>query len=322
MFPVFLNVQSTGLTQKSEIISFALTNLFGDYLYVEIPEFDKSKCDDWIEENVIEALKYQDFLNPINHEFIFDYRSPIERNNQDKFIVEKNSEITLESITEAWLKSNLIRSNNQKLTIVTDCGSYAWVLFAEIFGGFFGENSNFPNFVSPYSHDFNQDLANFCKVDSSTAFEIDRYEFAKYKTEKKFNALEKTRCLRACWLKLEQKRILVAGSQRFKEQKQYAINYFKEQNHIVSETCELWEQNNKRDRQINSLILNREIDLLYVVNGDEKNEHIGVVSTGFMKLANTMQIPIITNKQPTDKDYLDWITKTLTPQQVIEEYFG
>ena len=63
------------------------------------------------------------------------------------------------------------------------------------------------------------------------------------------------------------------------------------------------------DRQINSLILNREIDLLYVVNGDEKNEHIGVVSTGFMKLANTMQVPIITNKQSTDKDYLDWITK-------------
>lgn len=55
---IFFDTEFTGLRQDTTLISIGLISETGDTFYAEFTDFDRSMCDDWIEENVIKNLKY------------------------------------------------------------------------------------------------------------------------------------------------------------------------------------------------------------------------------------------------------------------------
>ena len=55
---IFFDTEFTGLYKNTELISIGLIAENGYTFYGEITNYDKSQVDNWIQENVINNLKY------------------------------------------------------------------------------------------------------------------------------------------------------------------------------------------------------------------------------------------------------------------------
>ena len=66
---IFFDTEFTGLHKDTTLISIGLIDENGRTFYGEFSDYDESKCDDWIRENVIKHLKWskegpvEDFVN-------------------------------------------------------------------------------------------------------------------------------------------------------------------------------------------------------------------------------------------------------------------
>lgn len=120
MTKVFFDTEFTGLHQNTTLISIGLVAETGEIFYAELVDYDKSQVDDWIRSNVIEKL----ILVPYN----VDPSSKLMRVSGDKVQVAN------------WLKIWL--SQFDKVEMWSDCLSYDWVLFCQLFGHAFRIPSN------------------------------------------------------------------------------------------------------------------------------------------------------------------------------------
>ena len=66
---IFFDFEFTGLTIKTTPISLGMITEDGHKFYAEFNDYDKSQCDEWINENVISKLLYNDefFYLEIHH---------------------------------------------------------------------------------------------------------------------------------------------------------------------------------------------------------------------------------------------------------------
>ena len=121
--------------------------------YGEFSDYDESKCDNWIRENVIKHLKWskegpvEDFVN------IYD-------NTWEAF----GSKEYIKIVLTEWLS----KYNNVEL--VSDCCHYDMVLFIDIFG----DAWSIPDVVNPACHDINQDIAKYFDISEREAFDLSR----------------------------------------------------------------------------------------------------------------------------------------------------
>jgi hypothetical protein len=179
---IYYDSEFTGLHQKTTLISFALISQDKQQFYCELTDYDKSQLDDWLNENVIANLTLQK-MKP----------------NTSKFVENKNQTLVygdmgfLKIELEKWLKQF------DKVEIVSDCLSYDWVLFNEIFGG----AMNIPENVF------------YIPIELCTMFtdrdidpDISREEFAfdgkDVSNKKKHNALWDAFVIKKCYEKLKQ----------------------------------------------------------------------------------------------------------------------
>ena len=109
---VFLDTEFTGLHQHTTLISLGLVAENGEEFYAEFTDYDKAQVNDWITENVINNLVGEAGGAVVGDKF---------------FIRAKLSE---------WL------AQFDKVEIWSDCLSYDWVLFNQIFGHAFNIPSN------------------------------------------------------------------------------------------------------------------------------------------------------------------------------------
>ena len=150
---IFFDTEFTGLHKDTTLISIGLIDERGRTFYGEFSDYDESKCDDWIRENVIKHLKWskegpvEDFVN-------------IYANGWEAF----GSKEYIKIVLTEWL------SKYDNVELVSDCCHYDMVLFIDIFG----DAWSIPDVVNPACHDINQDIAKYFDISEREAFDLSR----------------------------------------------------------------------------------------------------------------------------------------------------
>jgi len=119
---VFFDTEFTGLHQKTTLISIGLVADSGETFYAEFNDFDNDQVDEWLRENVIANLQFNG---------IYQIREGDKKNVRYKSHAQNVKELLIE-----WL------SQFNEVEIWSDCLSYDWVLFNEIFGHAFNIPKN------------------------------------------------------------------------------------------------------------------------------------------------------------------------------------
>jgi DNA polymerase III epsilon subunit-like protein len=157
---IFFDTEFTGLHQDTTLISIGMIAEDGRELYCELKDYDKTQIDDWLQNNVIKNL-YN--INPITTEQL---RKAIEG-----FIEPYDT-------VEIW----------------SDCLSYDWVLFNQIWGHAF----NIPKKI--YYIPF--DICTLFKIKGVDP-DVSREEYAGITSGiQKHNALWDAKVIKACYEKL------------------------------------------------------------------------------------------------------------------------
>lgn len=189
---LFLDTEFTGLHQNTTLISIGLVAETGQTFYAELTDYDKSQINEWLQTNVIENLLMtepkegeDEFFAAKRHE-----DNPIGNDLYKSYSVQLRCD---KKILEVELRKWLFQFG--EVEIWSDCLSYDWVLFNQIFGHAF----NIPKNVYYIPFDI-------CTLFKSLGIDPDtnREDFADYKTNsRKHNALHDARVIYECFLRLE-----------------------------------------------------------------------------------------------------------------------
>ena len=151
---IFFDTEFTGLYKDTELISIGLVDENGREFYGEITDFDKSKVDEWIKENVLlNTVEFGDIS-------ILDICDVV-----DSYYVGTKETIT--NYLKEWLKAY------DNIELVSDVCHYDMVLFIDLFGTAFDLPSN----INASCHDINQDIANYLDISERDAFDFSRETF-------------------------------------------------------------------------------------------------------------------------------------------------
>jgi len=173
---IFFDTEFTGLHQGTTLISIGLIAETGETFYAELTDYDKTQINDWLKENVIDKLTNQVMLNN-SIEGTKDVRCKCDTAMLKVYLTE-------------WLKQF------KAVEMWSDCLSYDWVLFNQIWGHAF----NIPENVY------------YIPFDICTVFEmiginpdVSREKFGcgeVYAEMPKHNALWDARVIKMCYEKL------------------------------------------------------------------------------------------------------------------------
>jgi len=89
---IFFDFEFTGLTMKTTPISLGMITEDGHKFYAEFTDYDKDQCDEWINDNVISKLLYND-------DILY-----FENDKDNKKIVIKNDKKSISESVHQWLK--------------------------------------------------------------------------------------------------------------------------------------------------------------------------------------------------------------------------
>lgn len=169
---LFFDTEFTWLHQKTTLISIWLIAHTGQTFYAEFTDYDMFQIDDWLEKNVIANLNIPESIRSSG--WNFDMR------------VRGDSTVVKEEL-EKWL------SQFESIEIWSDCLSYDWVLFNNIFGTAF----DIPKSV--YYIPF--DICTLFKMKWIDP-DISREEFIWVEAWQKHNALWDAKVIMYCYEKL------------------------------------------------------------------------------------------------------------------------
>lgn len=173
---IFFDTEFTGLHQNTTLISIGLISECGKTFYAELTDYDKRQIDEWLQKNVIDNLILPHDLggNGIGVDgYVGD----------TKFIKE---------YLEKWL------SQFEQVEFWSDCLSYDWVLFNQLFGHAFNIPKNV--YYIPF------DICTLFKMKGIDP-DVNREEFSgmafiSSEIPKKHNALWDAKVIKACYDKL------------------------------------------------------------------------------------------------------------------------
>lgn len=175
---VFFDTEFTGLHQNTTLISIGLISDTGETFYAELDDYDKSQVNKWLQENVIDNLMLQDE----------SALSLIEKYDDYKLArVVGNSSLVSARLQE-WL------AQWDTVEMWSDCLSYDWVLFNQLWGHAFDIPKNV--YYIPF------DICTLFKA-SGIDPDISREEYAGLDADgQKHNALWDAMVIKACYEKL------------------------------------------------------------------------------------------------------------------------
>ena len=119
---VFFDTEFTGLHQNTTLISIGLISECGKTFYAEFNDYDFKQIDDWLKENVIDNLQYNGIFQKLDE-------------TKNSISYKSTTENIREKLT-TWLEQF------GEVEIWSDCLSYDWVLFNQIFGHAFNIPKN------------------------------------------------------------------------------------------------------------------------------------------------------------------------------------
>ena len=182
MTKIYFDTEFTGLHQKTTLISIGLVSECGKAFYAEFNDYNKSQIDEWLEENVISNLMFND------NKFVIKGGLDKDRFN---FKIKGSSIYIKEELTE-WI------SQFQEVEIWSDCLSYDWVLFNNLMADYSNGYPQLP--INIYYIPF--DICTQFKVKGIDP-DISREEFSGLtENSEKHNALWDAKVIKACHEKL------------------------------------------------------------------------------------------------------------------------
>jgi hypothetical protein len=175
MVKVFFDTEFTGLHQGTTLVSIGLIAETGETFYAELTDYDESQVDNWIRENVISKL----YLTGSHPHLI-------------SAIAIKGDKNVVGAELERWL------DQFDKVEMWSDCLSYDWVLFCQLWGHAFGIPKNI--YYIPF------DICTLFKREGIDP-DISREEFTGTMTNviainNKHNALYDAQVIKMCYDKL------------------------------------------------------------------------------------------------------------------------
>jgi len=180
MTKVFFDTEFTGLHQNTTLISIGLISECGKTFYAELTDYDKSQINEWLNENVINNLHLeQDFRKELK---LFKVAT-VDFENSNCRLLGKMQD----------LKENLHKWLEQfgEVEIWSDCLSYDWVLFNQIFGHAFNIPKNV--YYIPF------DICTLFKAKGIDP-DVSREEFSNMKeNSQKHNALWDAKVIKRCF---------------------------------------------------------------------------------------------------------------------------
>lgn len=150
---IFFDMEFTGLHKDTTLISIGCVSENNDTFYFEFDDYDRSQCDDWIQENVIKHLKGVKLKNT--------YRGS----------KEKGKDELLKYINKVMDK--IVRNSKglEVVEFVTDVGHYDFVLLIDLIAG---SAINMPKYISPTYIDLNHLIAEYYHISDCEAFDVSR----------------------------------------------------------------------------------------------------------------------------------------------------
>jgi hypothetical protein len=191
---IYFDTEFTGLHQNTTLISLGMISECGKEFYAEFTDYDQSQVDDWLRENVIEKLVMKVPLDGEDEPFTAtrDKNNPIGNSLYDSYSVKlRGDQNRVKNELERWL------SQFEKIEMWSDCLSYDWVLFCQLWGHAFNIPKNI--YYIPF------DICTSFK-EKGIDPDINREEFAfesfDLAEHKKHNSLWDARVIKACHEKL------------------------------------------------------------------------------------------------------------------------
>lgn len=166
--PVFYDAEFTGLHQNTTPISIGIVTHKCCYFYAEFTDYDRSQVTDWIQENVITRLMFNDKPDTyIDKKPYFD-NMPY---SPDYNIEIKGDTELIKTELLKWLSNVSHNEDDKEIQFFTDCYAYDWVILNNLIGKD-GSALEIPKFI------------NYIPIDLSTALflkwinpDISREEF-------------------------------------------------------------------------------------------------------------------------------------------------
>jgi hypothetical protein len=174
MNKLYFDCEFTGLHQNTQLISIGIVSDNGKKFYAELNNYLPDILDKWLHENVISKLKFNNTSYYLNKtESIYEVKTDMEGLNHH---------------LEVWL------SQFDRVEMYSDCLSYDWVLFNNVFGTAFDIPKNI--YYIPF------DLCSYFKVYGIDP-DISREEFSEnIDSKSKHNALHDAEVIKQCFDKL------------------------------------------------------------------------------------------------------------------------
>lgn len=163
---VFFDTEFTGLHKNTTLISIGLISDEGKTFYAELTDYDESQIDSWLKENVIANLSKTEAE-------LFHMAG----------ITVRGDKATVAAALQEWLEQY------ESVEMWSDCLSYDWVLFNDLFGHAFNIPKNI--YYIPF------DLCTLLKIYNIDP-DVNREEFAGMDGAK-HNALHDAKVIRACF---------------------------------------------------------------------------------------------------------------------------
>lgn len=152
---IFFDTEFTGLHKNTTLISIGLISDEGKRFYAELTDFDETQCNEWIEKNVLDNLILsgnEDMAKALGDDCMTT-------------VVLGNKECVRKELLE-WL-SNF----GDDIQLVSDVAHYDMVLLTDLLA----ESAlELPEYINPYCHDINQDIAMILDVTDKAAFNYSR----------------------------------------------------------------------------------------------------------------------------------------------------
>jgi hypothetical protein len=175
---IFFDTEFTGLHQNTTLISIGFIADNGQTFYAELTDYDKSQIDNWLQENVINNLCLNEEEHGIDSSSL---------NGKHAKYLGKTFDLKL--ALQDWF------SQFEEVEIWSDCLSYDWVLFNQIFGHAFNIPKNV--YYIPF------DICTLFYAKGIDA-DISRESFAEMSDgSQKHNALWDAKVIRQCFVKLQ-----------------------------------------------------------------------------------------------------------------------
>lgn len=201
---LFFDTEFTGLHQNTTLISIGLISECGKTFYAELTDYDQTQIDDWLQKNVIEKLTLKN--KRLNEVYVITDKMTFKGDL-------KHLKLALEHYFKQF----------EQVEMWSDCLSYDWVLFNQIWGHAFSIPKNIfyiPFDICTLFHergidtDTNREL--FASTTLSESGEPLFFDAEGSRIEpQKHNALWDAKIIRECFIKLDKARLIKELENKF-----------------------------------------------------------------------------------------------------------